>query len=368
MLNELYIIFTVALATALFVSGVLFYSISCNTENYVFKTVLRLITFTYCFFGLVNALELWSCVFMPDSNDALLFQETTLIVAVSQAFLFTFSLIFLIHAAYITRKRVLREIIPIITLSIAFIAARFILPANLVKITIWLFILFYIWLLIKYTRLFVIIYRDCLQKMDNFFSGAEAEHLKWVNISFYAALSIGVLALVSSLFPHVIIGVLCSIIYLIFYLYFACRIVNYGNIYKKLEDALSDEPIPLEQPEEGKNALQASVVNTIETNLNKWLAEKQFLQAGVTIDDLAILCHTNRSYLSEYINSEKEKTFRHWINELRIDYAKHLLAQNPKLELWQIAEQTGYTDSKYFSTQFKKITGKTPSEYRSLIG
>jgi YesN/AraC family two-component response regulator len=117
-------------------------------------------------------------------------------------------------------------------------------------------------------------------------------------------------------------------------------------------------------PEEKKSAPQTPVVNTLETSLIKWLDEQRFLQAGITIIDLAIYCGTNRSYISEHINSTQGKNFRQWINELRINYAKRLLNQNPQIELWQITEQTGYTDSKYFSTLFKKLTGKTPSEYR----
>ena len=364
MINAIYTTISIVLASALFVLGLLFYSLSCNSETPVFRRVLRIMVFTYCFFGLINVLELWSRTFLPETEDVLLFQMTTLIVAASQAFLFTFTLILLIHAAYFTRKRVLREIAYIFTFSILFVALYFILPAAWHKISVWLFTLFYGCLLIRYTRLFTITYRNCRRKMENFFSDREAEHLKWVNFSFYAALSIGVLTLAASLFPVMHIGVLCSAICFIFYCYFACRLINYGNIYEKLAVALADDVPQSEQPDEDKNRLPSAIVESIENKLKVWLNEKRFLQPGVTIDDLSLQIGTNRNYLSMYINSTKGKTFRQWINELRIDYAKQLFDQNPELELWQIAEQTGYTDNSYFSKCFKKITQTTPSKYR----
>jgi AraC-like DNA-binding protein len=363
MLNDIYITLTTALATALFVLGVLFYSLSRNAETPVFRTALRLMVFTYCFFGMVNVLDLYSRT-LPGADDALIFQTTTLIVAVSQAFLFTFTLVLLIRSGYVTRKRMLRELVPIFALSAILVAACIILPADWVKIAVYLFTVFYITLLIRYMRLFFITYRDCLRKMDNFFSGAEAEHLKWVNFSFHAALSIGVLALVTSFFPVIHIGILCSAIYLLFYIYFACRLIGYGNIYKKLENALAVGEHQPELPQEDKNTLQPLIAKSITNSLQTWIDEKRFLQAGITIDDLALHCGTNRSYISAHINSAKGKTFRQWMNELRIDHAIRLFDENPHIELFEIARLSGYADSKYFSTCFKKTTGQTPSEYR----
>ena len=364
MINSIYTPLTFALATVLFVLALLFYCLCSSMKSPVFRTALRIMTFTYCFFGLVNVLEVWSRTTLPDSEDVLLFQIATLIVAMSQAFLFTYTLVLLIHSAYVTRKRVVRELIPILTLSVSLVTAYFILPDAGVKIAIQLFILFYIWLLIKYVRLFITTYRDCLRKLDNFFSGQEAEHLRWVNFSFYAALSVGVMALIISLFPSIRMGVVCSVTCLLFYPYFAIRIIKYGFVYKKLAVALADDTPQSEQSEEEESAPQPLIAKSFENNLKIWLDKKQFLYADVTINDLALQIGTNRSYLSEYINTAKGKTFRQWINELRIDHAKHLLDKNPELELYKIAEQTGYPDNKYFSTCFKKITGKTPTEYR----
>jgi AraC-like DNA-binding protein len=366
MINELYNDICIALAAILFVLGLMFAGLRGSIESAMFRKALLLMAVTYGFFGLVNAVELRSRTVLPEGKDALLFQMATLIVAVSQAFMFTYTLILLIHSAYVTRKRVVCEIVPIFTLSAALAVACLTLPDAWVSASIRLFILFYAGLLIKYTRLFITTYRDCLRKMDNFFSGQEAGRLRWVNFSFYAALSIGLMALASAMFPAVHISIACSVICLLFYTYFAIRFINYAFVYNKMEEALADDTgQPVQPAGEDKNTLLLSVANTLKSKIQRWIEENRFVQPGVTIEEAARQIGTNRSYLSQYINTAEGKTFRQWINELRIEYAKNLMDQNPGLELSQIVERTGFPTHSQFSSVFKKITGKTPIEYRN---
>ncbi len=47
---------------------------------------------------------------------------------------------------------------------------------------------------------------------------------------------------------------------------------------------------------------------------------------------------------------------------LRMQKAKELL-EHTDMKNYEIAERVGFNDSHYFSIAFKKITGKTPTEY-----
>ena len=51
---------------------------------------------------------------------------------------------------------------------------------------------------------------------------------------------------------------------------------------------------------------------------------------------------------------------------LKINAAKELIRTN-RMNFTQIAEHLGYASIHYFSRQFKKVTGMTPSEYASSI-
>ena len=368
-INELYSNLTFALASALMTLCVLFFALSNSVESLTLKRALRMMAFTYCIFGLVNLFELWSRIAIPEADDVLLFRVTTLIVAVSQAFLFTFTLILLIDAAYLTHKRVMRELIPVVILSIAFVVAFFILPNAYLSVTVHLFTLFYLCLLIRYLRLFIVHYRHCLQKINNFFSGQEAQQLRWVKVSFYAVLSIGVLALVTSLFPSVYIGVGSSVVYLLFYLYFAIRFVHYCFVYTKMEVALSnDNSIQHKQHDNDRSEQEGDNMNILEVKLNKWIEEKRFLQSGITIEDVSFEIGTNRSYLSEHINSIKGISFRQWINELRISEAKILLQQYPKMSVSDVAIKVGFANKSHFGRTFLALHNATPQNWRKSQG
>ena len=52
------------------------------------------------------------------------------------------------------------------------------------------------------------------------------------------------------------------------------------------------------------------------------------------------------------------------IRNLRIEYAKQLLAEKNELNISQIAEACGYADYNYFITVFSRATGLSPRRYR----
>ena len=80
---------------------------------------------------------------------------------------------------------------------------------------------------------------------------------------------------------------------------------------------------------------------------------------------IAEYMHTNPEYLSCVFQQKFGQTLSTYIRQLRIDKAKELLLYT-KLPLDEIAEKTGFSDSSYFQKQFKKSTGITPKQFRSL--
>ncbi|MBI0399243.1 helix-turn-helix domain-containing protein [Cyclobacterium marinum] len=69
------------------------------------------------------------------------------------------------------------------------------------------------------------------------------------------------------------------------------------------------------------------------------------------------------SRLSQLFSNSQGKTIEQYFIDLKIEKAKEWLS----LELYnisQIAWKLGYGSVQYFSAQFKKVTGQTPSEYK----
>jgi len=76
--------------------------------------------------------------------------------------------------------------------------------------------------------------------------------------------------------------------------------------------------------------------------------------------------HLNKdyTYLSRIFSSSQGMTIERFIIEQKVEKIKELL-QYGELNLNEISYQMGYSSSAHLSTQFKSITGLTPSQFKS---
>lgn len=93
--------------------------------------------------------------------------------------------------------------------------------------------------------------------------------------------------------------------------------------------------------------------------------DKPFLNSEFSLPDLAQHLTTSVHTLSQAINEGLGKSFFEMVAELRVAEARKLLREKPNIKVEEIAEQVGYNSKSSFNTVFKKLTGVTPSEYRS---
>lgn len=86
----------------------------------------------------------------------------------------------------------------------------------------------------------------------------------------------------------------------------------------------------------------------------------------ISLQSVADQFYVNPSYLGKCLQkSSGGGNFRQYLNELRIEEAKKLLRSTDKL-IYEIAEETGFGESKYFISKFTNQTGMSPTEYRRL--
>lgn len=75
---------------------------------------------------------------------------------------------------------------------------------------------------------------------------------------------------------------------------------------------------------------------------------------------------SNRTHVSNYINTIYHCSFSDYVNQLRIEHAKTLLmSAGTDNKLTTIAEASGYSSESAFYRNFQKETGMTPSEFRN---
>lgn len=88
-------------------------------------------------------------------------------------------------------------------------------------------------------------------------------------------------------------------------------------------------------------------------------------QEELSLTTLAQAIHITPNYLSKLFKKETGTNFVDWLNQYRVEMAKDLLISHPELKGYEIAEQTGFHDYKYFTYVFKKFAKTTPMEFRS---
>lgn len=97
------------------------------------------------------------------------------------------------------------------------------------------------------------------------------------------------------------------------------------------------------------------------TEVKKYVQEH--LSEKLSVPTLAASVNMSESRFSHVFKKETGISFWEYVNQLRMDKAMELLTETD-LRIGDVAEETGWENPNYFSTQFKKKTGKTPVEYR----
>lgn len=91
----------------------------------------------------------------------------------------------------------------------------------------------------------------------------------------------------------------------------------------------------------------------------------EYYGCDISLNDLANHVHLNRSYLSTCFKKEVGENINTFLLNYRLECAKKLLiSTNAKVQ--NICNEVGIPDSAYFSKQFKRYTGKRPSEWRKI--
>lgn len=90
-------------------------------------------------------------------------------------------------------------------------------------------------------------------------------------------------------------------------------------------------------------------------------------QEDISISTVAHELEISEGYLSRMFKKETSYTFTNYLIYYRLRLAMELL-MDCRVKVYEVADQVGYSDTAYFSAQFKKIVGLSPSEYQSRFG
>jgi AraC-like DNA-binding protein len=111
--------------------------------------------------------------------------------------------------------------------------------------------------------------------------------------------------------------------------------------------------------EEGKQRIINNIIYEFET-------KKYFSENLASLTDLAKKIGESPHHVSQVLNEKLNKSFFELLASYRVEMAKKILGEdiNTKLNIEEISEMVGYNSKAAFNNAFKKLTGKTPSEFR----
>lgn len=364
---SLHFVTNLIIATVCLAMGTIFITIPIPQKKGLKKYRISLKVIATSYF-ILSALSLLILIFKLSDNAREHFTFIGISVSSFQAFLFTFALITLLNPKYITIKSISTQFSPIVVLGIFYgifysrygdpVIAHFNeIPMYLNNPTLWvrlIFYAFYIFQLIYYTWLFLKEDKNSKSRMMDFFSDDVWLKLSWVRVAFFSALTVGIIAMVSYLFPQKYDWIF-TLIYSVFYFGFALEYVKYNKIYTIVEPAMVEE-----KTEPAQNNFHTKIKQDWEPLKNQIIGNQYFLESGINVETMARQLGVGRTVLSTLINREEGMNFNTWINTLRINKAKEFMLNNPDESLSVIAEMVGYTEHANFSRQFKLITGETP--------
>lgn len=119
-------------------------------------------------------------------------------------------------------------------------------------------------------------------------------------------------------------------------------------------------------PKERTEAEYNDNLEILAQRLKEWENREDYpyLTESLTISKVADDLKVSNRLLSEYINITLKVNFNTYINLLRINYIKKVLAENPNQTISELAYIAGFTDASALTKVFKRLTGTTPSKYR----
>ena len=144
-------------------------------------------------------------------------------------------------------------------------------------------------------------------------------------------------------------------------LYLEELMIYFYRKYSDLSTPADEKPDKPDKPDKTmKENIDTEVFNRVVAYLG------QHLSGRVTIETICKDNLIGKSQLQKIFSKKSGLGIIEYFSNMKIEAAKELI-RTEQMNFTQISERLGYTSIHYFSRQFKKVTGMTPSEYASSI-
>jgi len=148
---------------------------------------------------------------------------------------------------------------------------------------------------------------------------------------------------------------------------FANLLIQKGLRHRPLQATLPEETV---RPRYETSLLTEPEKTSYLHRIEKCMRDKKpYLNPTLTLNDLADLSGILPKYLSQVINEKLNRNFYDYINSFRVETLKSLLSNpaNAHRSVLDLAFESGFNSKTVFNASFRKLTGKTPTEFRKSL-
>ena len=93
---------------------------------------------------------------------------------------------------------------------------------------------------------------------------------------------------------------------------------------------------------------------------------KEHYEDDISLEEISRVALMTVPAFCRFFKKSTQKTFTQFVNEFRVRQAIRLLSQSNK-SLSDISGEVGFNSFSHFTKQFKRITAKTPSQYKKTM-
>ena len=206
--------------------------------------------------------------------------------------------------------------------------------------------------LVFYTFFFLNVYQQTIKSLKDYYEEDEEIHIKWIRNSFIGLLIIGILTEISTICDYNFYSFFI-ISYTTVYSYIAIGFINRYYKYSKILPTVVKITNKGDIPEqEYSNRKESNLIvynkNRLAMSMDKWISQKGYLKGNVPMEDVLKILDTTQPILRAFMQEIYGTDFRHWRNELRLEYAYTLLIQHPEYSVEMVAREVGFSDTNYF--------------------
>lgn len=306
------------------------------------------------------------------------------------AILFGMSFISLLDPSYISRYRIISHFGKWTACMVVLWSATGGLEGKLRTVIQIITAVFFFWQACLIIRSFFRTYHRAISQVENYYADNVDGFVYWLYKSTFGIIFFGLTSAVIAFAPQWGIAIQMSAGIFMF-LYIFLSFMNYMLNYDSVEMAVVAKELKPDMKEysvAGQSEKDPPYVTSVATDdadddllqdkreqndayheqiavaLHQWIADEGFRENGITIEQVARHILSNRTYLSNFINSEFKCSFRTWINHHRIEYAKRVLISCPNMSIEQIARDSGFSSSTNFGKLFGESEKMPPSKWR----